>query len=89
MALDAQAINFFSKLAPGLMDLALGWSVPFIEGNASRGRFGNGEQRESLSTLGQGVALTFRTSGGPYREITNLRFPTASRLVITSSFRKD
>lgn len=32
MALDAQAINFFSKLAPGLMDLALGWSVPFIEG---------------------------------------------------------
>lgn len=32
MALDAQAINFFNKLAPGLMDLALGWSVPFIEG---------------------------------------------------------
>lgn len=32
MALDAQAIDFFSKLAPGLMDLALGWSVPFIEG---------------------------------------------------------
>lgn len=31
-ALDAQAINFFSKLAPGLLDLALGWSVPFIEG---------------------------------------------------------
>jgi len=32
MALDAQAINFFNTLAPGLMDLALGWSVPFIEG---------------------------------------------------------
>ncbi len=32
MALDAQAISFFSKLAPGLMDLALAWSVPFIEG---------------------------------------------------------
>jgi len=32
MALDAQAINFFNALAPGLMDLALGWSVPFIEG---------------------------------------------------------
>lgn len=32
MALDAVAINFFNKLAPGLMDLALGWSVPFIEG---------------------------------------------------------
>ena len=32
MALDAQAINFFNMLAPALMDLALGWSVPFIEG---------------------------------------------------------
>lgn len=32
MALDAQAIDFFNKLVPGLMDLALGWSVPFIEG---------------------------------------------------------
>jgi len=32
MALDAQAINFFNTLAPGLMDLALGWSVPLIEG---------------------------------------------------------
>jgi NAD(P)-dependent dehydrogenase (short-subunit alcohol dehydrogenase family) len=32
MALDAQAINFFNTLAPGLIDLALGWSVPFIEG---------------------------------------------------------
>jgi NAD(P)-dependent dehydrogenase (short-subunit alcohol dehydrogenase family) len=37
MAADAQAIDFFSKLAPGLMDLALGWSVPFIEG-MRRGR---------------------------------------------------
>jgi NAD(P)-dependent dehydrogenase (short-subunit alcohol dehydrogenase family) len=32
IALDAQAINFFNTLAPGLMDLALGWSVPLIEG---------------------------------------------------------
>lgn len=32
MSLDAQAIDFFNNLAPGLMDLALGWSVPFIEG---------------------------------------------------------
>lgn len=32
MAMDAQAINFFNTLAPGLMDLALGWTVPFIEG---------------------------------------------------------
>lgn len=37
MAMDAQAIDFFNKLAPGLMDLALGWSVPFIEG-MRRGR---------------------------------------------------
>jgi NAD(P)-dependent dehydrogenase (short-subunit alcohol dehydrogenase family) len=32
MALDAQAINFFNTLAPGLMDFALGIGVPFIEG---------------------------------------------------------
>jgi NAD(P)-dependent dehydrogenase (short-subunit alcohol dehydrogenase family) len=32
MALDAQAIDLANKLAPGLIDLALGWTVPFIEG---------------------------------------------------------
>lgn len=32
IALDAQAITFFNTLAPTLMDLALGWSVPLIEG---------------------------------------------------------
>ena len=32
MALDAQAINLFNKFFPNLMDFALGWSVPFIEG---------------------------------------------------------
>jgi NAD(P)-dependent dehydrogenase (short-subunit alcohol dehydrogenase family) len=32
MALDAQAINFISRLAPGFVDLVLGWSVPVIEG---------------------------------------------------------
>ena len=32
MALDAQAINFFNTVAPGLMDFALGLGVPFIEG---------------------------------------------------------
>ncbi len=32
MALDAMAINFFNKLAPGIVDLMAGWSVPFIEG---------------------------------------------------------
>jgi NAD(P)-dependent dehydrogenase (short-subunit alcohol dehydrogenase family) len=32
MALDAQVMNFFNTLAPGLMDLALGQSVPFLQG---------------------------------------------------------
>jgi NAD(P)-dependent dehydrogenase (short-subunit alcohol dehydrogenase family) len=32
VALDAQAINFFNTLAPGLMDFALGLGVPFVEG---------------------------------------------------------
>jgi NAD(P)-dependent dehydrogenase (short-subunit alcohol dehydrogenase family) len=32
MAADALAINFFNKVAPGLVDLMAGWSVPFIEG---------------------------------------------------------
>lgn len=32
MALDAQAINFFNTLAPGLLDLMMGQGLPFIEG---------------------------------------------------------
>lgn len=32
MALDAAAIDFFNRFAPALVDIALGWSVPFIEG---------------------------------------------------------
>jgi NAD(P)-dependent dehydrogenase (short-subunit alcohol dehydrogenase family) len=32
MAADAQAIDFFNTLAPGLMDLMLGQTLPFIEG---------------------------------------------------------
>jgi len=32
MALDAAAIDFFNRFAPALVDMALGWSVPFIEG---------------------------------------------------------
>ncbi len=32
MALDALAINFFNTVAPRLMDFALGWTVPFLEG---------------------------------------------------------
>ncbi len=31
-ALDAQAINIANTFAPALVDFALGWSVPFIEG---------------------------------------------------------
>ena len=32
MALDAQVINFFNTLAPGMMDFILGQSLPFVEG---------------------------------------------------------
>lgn len=32
MSLDAQAINFFNRLAPGMMDFFLGQSAPFMEG---------------------------------------------------------
>jgi len=49
MALDAQAVNFFNTLAPGLMDLALGWSVPFIEGM----RRGSASQTPSRGNLYQ------------------------------------
>lgn len=45
MALDAQVINFFNKFAPGLMDIALGFGVPFVEGRrrgASQSKSGSG-----------------------------------------------
>jgi NAD(P)-dependent dehydrogenase (short-subunit alcohol dehydrogenase family) len=32
MALDAQVLDFFNKLAPGMMDLIMGQSLPFLEG---------------------------------------------------------
>lgn len=32
MAIDAQAIDLARKFVPGLLDLALGWTVPFIDG---------------------------------------------------------
>ena len=32
MAMDAQAINFFNTFAPNLVDLALGFGMPFLEG---------------------------------------------------------
>ena len=47
-ALDAMAIDLVNKFAPGLMDLALGWTVPFIEG-ARRGASGGGEQSQNKS----------------------------------------
>ncbi len=50
MALDAMAINFFNTVAPGLVDLALGWTVPFIEG-ARRGA-ASGEQSKSGNLYG-------------------------------------
>jgi NAD(P)-dependent dehydrogenase (short-subunit alcohol dehydrogenase family) len=36
MSVDAQAINFFNTLAPGLMDFFLGQSTPFMEGLRAR-----------------------------------------------------
>ena len=36
MALDAIAIDFFNRLAPGAVDFALGQSVPFMEGLRDR-----------------------------------------------------
>ena len=40
MALDAQVLNFFNKLAPGMMDLILGQSLPFLEGLRGAGSRG-------------------------------------------------
>jgi NAD(P)-dependent dehydrogenase (short-subunit alcohol dehydrogenase family) len=42
-ALDAQAINIANTFAPALVDFALGWSVPFIEGAR-----GNRQQADQL-----------------------------------------
>ncbi len=52
MALDAQVLNFFNKLAPGMLDLILGQSLPFLEGlrgAASRGakKSAGGERDEA------------------------------------------
>ena len=46
-AFDAQAINLARTVAPALVDLALGWSVPFIEG-MRRGK----QQNESAKGSG-------------------------------------
>jgi NAD(P)-dependent dehydrogenase (short-subunit alcohol dehydrogenase family) len=47
MALDAAAINFFNRFAPALVDMALGWSVPFIEG-MRRGASGSNRNSGNL-----------------------------------------
>src|SRR5262249_23196757 len=39
-AMDAQAIDLFNKLAPNLVDLALGIGVPFLDGFSRRARNG-------------------------------------------------
>lgn len=47
-AFDAQAINIANTFAPALVDFALGWSVPFIEGMR------RGKQKTDQSTTGSG-----------------------------------
>jgi NAD(P)-dependent dehydrogenase (short-subunit alcohol dehydrogenase family) len=57
MALDALAIDFFNKLAPGLVDLTLGWTLPFLEGARRGASDGNQEKRGNLygvNTAGEG-----------------------------------
>ncbi len=55
MALDAMAIDFFNKLAPGLVDLALGWTVPFLEG-ARRGASSEKTEKQSGNLYGDSTA---------------------------------
>src|SRR5262249_7373264 len=50
MPVDAQVINFFNKLAPNLVDLALGVGVPFLEGFRQRGGGRNGSGNLYLSS---------------------------------------
>lgn len=47
-AFDAQAINIANTFAPALVDFALGWSVPFIEGMR------RGKSRKNQSGTGSG-----------------------------------
>lgn len=47
-AFDAQAINIANTFAPALVDFALGWSVPFIEGMR------RGKQKTDQSSTGSG-----------------------------------
>jgi NAD(P)-dependent dehydrogenase (short-subunit alcohol dehydrogenase family) len=47
MAADAQLINFFNTVAPGMMDVMLGQSLPFVEG-MRRAMGQGGEDRGNL-----------------------------------------
>jgi NAD(P)-dependent dehydrogenase (short-subunit alcohol dehydrogenase family) len=57
-AFDAQAINIANTFAPALVDFALGWSVPFIEGRR------RGKQKSDQSTTGSGNLYQPQTESG-------------------------
>jgi NAD(P)-dependent dehydrogenase (short-subunit alcohol dehydrogenase family) len=51
MALDAQVLDFFNKLVPGMMDFILGQSLPFLEGlRRGTARAGSGGEAGNLYT---------------------------------------
>ena len=54
-AFDAQAINIANTFAPALVDFALGWSVPFIEG-MRRGKQTTGQPNTGNGNLYQPLA---------------------------------
>ena len=69
MALDAQMINFFNTLAPGMMDLFLGQSLPFMQGLRGSAAAESGTDQSNLyqprQTDGdQGETGTRRARGG-------------------------
>src|SRR5215467_9671597 len=55
-AMDAQAIDLFNKLAPNLVDLALGIGVPFLDGFSRRARNGGNGTGNLYSALEGGGA---------------------------------
>ena len=65
MAADAQMIDFFNRVAPGMMDLMLGQSLPFIEG-MRRAAGQGGEERGNRSAprerAGGGAGSSRRSS---------------------------
>jgi short-subunit dehydrogenase len=60
MAMDALAINFFNKLAPNLVDLALGMGVPFLEGF----RWGGARSSNGSGNLYQAREAKSKSAGG-------------------------